>query len=88
MAVIAFPSWAYNQVAINQQPPMIVANQSALDALGTSWAVTPYPPTTSTAPFDPGLPVTDARAQQEIDRESHREHHDARGVLPGHDAVR
>ena len=64
MAVIAFPTWAYNQVGVNQQPAMIVQTQAALTALGSAWATTPFPVTPTTAPSDPGFAILDTRQQQ------------------------
>lgn len=63
MAVVAFPSWAYNN---SGQPAQIVATQAAFDALGGvgTWAKTPYATTVSTAPTDPGFVDTDIRLQQ------------------------
>ena len=60
MAVVTYPSWAYNVT----QPAQIVASAAAFAALGAGWSFTPFPPPGSTAPFDPGLSVSDTRAQQ------------------------
>lgn len=65
MAGIQFPTWAYNQISVNQASPQIVANQAALTLLGSAWATTPYPVTPiSPAPFDQGFQTTDTRLQQ------------------------
>lgn len=65
MAVIAFPTWAYNQVSVNQASPKIVTTQADLTALGSAWAVTPYPVTPiSPPPYDQGFQTTDTRLQQ------------------------
>ena len=66
MAVVAFPSWAFNSAG---QPSVIVASQAAFDALAGAgtWAFTPYAIATATAPVDttPGLlTATDVRLQQ------------------------
>lgn len=60
MAGLAFPSMAYNAT----QPPQVVANQAALTALGAGWVLTPFPPVSQIAPFDPGFVDTDVRLQQ------------------------
>ncbi len=62
MAVIQFPSWAFNAT----QLPQIVASQAAFTAHGTGWAFTPFPtpPVANIAPFDPGFTDTDIRLQQ------------------------
>ena len=36
-----YPTWLYNQVALNQAPAVIVQNAAAEAALGSSWARTP-----------------------------------------------
>ena len=64
MAAIPFPTWAYNQVGVNQQPAQIVQTQAQLTALGSAWATTPFPVTPTTAPSDPGFAVLDTRQQQ------------------------
>jgi hypothetical protein len=63
MAGVAFPSWAFNSAG---QPAVIVANQAAFNALGGvgTWAQTPYPTATSSAPVDVGFANTDIRLQQ------------------------
>lgn len=65
MPAIAFPTWAYNQVSVNQASPQLVADQAALTALGSAWATTPYPVTPiSPPPYDQGFQTTDSRLQQ------------------------
>src|SRR5258708_525886 len=65
MAGIAFPTWAYNQVSVNQSSPVIVQTQAALTALGSAWSTTPYPVTPgSPPPYDQNLQTTDTRLQQ------------------------
>ena len=63
MAVVAFPSFAYNSAG---QAAQIVASQAAFAALAGpgTWAFTPYfiPPVS--VPIDPGFPSTDTRLQQ------------------------
>ena len=63
MAVVAFPSYAYNSAG---QAAQIVASQAAFAALAGpgTWAFTPYfiPPVS--VPIDPGFPSTDTRLQQ------------------------
>lgn len=59
-----YPSWVYNQVAVSPQPAFIITSDAQLTALGSTWAVTPYPPTTTTAPYDLGFVVLDTRMQQ------------------------
>ena len=62
MAVIAYPSWAYNATLLTAQ---IVADAAAFAALGSGWSFTPFaPPPPSGVPYDPGLPNTDTRLQQ------------------------
>ena len=66
MAVVAFPSWAFNSAG---QPAVIVASQAAFNALAGvgTWAMPPYATTIVTAPIDttPGqLTATDIRLQQ------------------------
>ena len=63
MAGPAFPSYAYNSAG---QPAVIVATQAAFNALGGvgTWAFTPFPTATSTAPVDVGFSNTDIRLQQ------------------------
>ena len=61
---IPFPTWAYNQVGVNQQPAQIVQTQAQLTALGSAWATTPFPVTPTTAPSDPGFAILDTRQQQ------------------------
>jgi hypothetical protein len=62
MAAIAFPTWAYNLT----QPALIVNSQAAFNALqpvGT-WALTPFPASSTVVPFDPGFLILDERQQQ------------------------
>jgi hypothetical protein len=56
MAAITFPSYAYNSAG---QPPLIVINQAAFNALAGpgTWALTPYPP-----PTPAGAPPIDSLA--------------------------
>ena len=63
MAVIAFPSYAYNSAG---QAPQIVASQAAFTALGGpgTWAFSPYAVPPSNVPIDPGFTATDTRLQQ------------------------
>lgn len=66
-APTSFPSYAYNSAA---QPAVIVQNLAQFNALpgpGT-WSSTPFPvpPPNPVPPFDPGLLVTDSRAQQQL----------------------
>lgn len=60
----SYPSWAYNNLG---QPAVIVTTLLAFNALPApgTWSATPFTVPTQ-PPFDPGLPVTDARAQQEL----------------------
>ena len=63
MAVVAYPSWAYNSVG---QASQIVASATAFAALKPpgSWALTPYFIPPSSVPVDPGLPDISTRLQQ------------------------
>lgn len=60
----SYPSYAYNNLG---QPAVIVATLAAFNALPApgTWSATPFTVPTQ-PPFDPGLPVTDARAQQGV----------------------
>ena len=63
MAVITYPSWAYNSAG---QPAVIVQNAAQFAALplpGTWQLNGPYPAST-TGTSDPGFTVTDTRLQQ------------------------
>lgn len=61
-APTSWPSYAYNNLS---QPAVIVANLAAFNALPAPglWSATPFT-TPAQPPFDVGLPITDARAQQ------------------------
>lgn len=61
-APTSYPSYAYNSLG---QPSVVVANLAAFNALPApgTWSATPFT-TPAQPPFDPGFPVTDARAQQ------------------------
>ncbi|SRR5713226_7606731 len=66
MAVVAFPSYAYNSAG---QPAQLVASQAAFNALAGAgvWSFTPFATPIITAPVDtsPGVLIaTDVRLQQ------------------------
>lgn len=63
MAGIAFPSYAYQNVA--PFATQVVQSQAALTALGATWSTTPVVvPPSGSVPFDPGFVDTDTRLQQ------------------------
>ena len=64
MAVIAFPSWAYNATLLLSR---IVQNAAEFTALGSGWSYTPFAPVPpSSVPADSGLANTDTRLQQQL----------------------